>query len=191
MSNAADATQPPTNLGLSIAAAIAVAGAVLVVWILPAEYNLDPLGTGQWLGLTGLASSHSAASHQSQTKNFATDQLDYQLMPFGSVEYKYHMAEGQTLIYQWHASGELVFDLHSEQAGSDPEDATSFSVGRSSSGMGSYTAPYTGIHGWFWENRGDDAVTFSLTTAGFIDGATLYEGGFANPRDLEPAFKIP
>lgn len=186
------------NLGLSIASAVAVAGLVLVAWVLPAEYNLDPLGIGKLLGLNGLAdSSKGSASalggstHESQEQDFTSDQIHYELTPFASVEYKYQMAKGQTLVYQWRANGELVFDLHSEEEGSNPEEATSFSTGRSSRGSGSYTAPYTGIHGWFWENRGAETVNFSLSTAGFIDGATLYEGGFANPRSLTPILRTP
>ncbi len=185
------ARQPTEHLGLSIVAALAAAGLVLLVWVLPAEYNLDPLGTGKWLGLTGLAGSPRVASHQAQGQDFTSDQIHYELTPFASVEYKYQMAQGQTLVYQWHASGELIFDLHSEEEGSDPEDATSFSTGRSTSGRGSYTAPYTGIHGWFWENRGNETVTFSLHTTGFIDGAILYEGGFAKPRTLTPLLSAP
>lgn len=183
----------PINLGLSIVSAVVVAGLVLVAWVLPAEYNLDLLGTGKWLGMNGLADGAKASAaaqrsstHQSQEQDFTSDQIHYELTPFASVEYKYQMAKGQTLVYQWRASGELVFDLHSEEQDSDPEDATSFSTGRSTRGSGSYTAPYTGIHGWFWENRGAETVNFSLSTAGFIDGAMLYEGGFANPRSLTP-----
>lgn len=188
----------PANLGLSIVAAIVLAGLVLGAWVLPAEYNLDPLGTGQWLGLNGLADSaknsaaaQAGATHHAQQQSFTSDQIHYELTPFASVEYKYQMAKGQTLVYQWRANGELVFDLHSEEEGSDPEDATSFSTGRSRRGSGSYTAPYTGIHGWFWENRGPETVNFSLSTAGFIDGAILYEGGFANPRALTPLLGTP
>ncbi len=195
----ATAAQPkPINLGLSIVMAVMVAGLVLVAWVLPAEYNLDPLGTGKWLGLTGLASSskgstfeQSGATHRAQEQGFTSDEIHYELTPFASVEYKYHMAEGQTLVYQWRANGDLVFDLHSEEEGSNPEDAISFSTGRNSRGSGSYTAPYTGIHGWFWENRGPETVNFSLNTAGFIDSAILYEGGFANPRALDPILSVP
>jgi hypothetical protein len=36
---------------------------------------------------------------------------------------------------------------------------------------GSFTAPTTGIHGWFWENKGNKPVDIHLTTAGFYDSA--------------------
>ena len=36
--------------------ALVVAGALLMTVVLPAEYAIDPLGTGRWLGLTEIAS---------------------------------------------------------------------------------------------------------------------------------------
>jgi hypothetical protein len=36
---------------------------------------------------------------------------------------------------------------------------------------GSFAAPFTGIHGWFWENPGGDTITVRVTTAGFYTAA--------------------
>src|SRR2546426_9919519 len=47
---------------------------------------------------------------------------------------------------------------------------------------GSFTAPSTGVHGWFWENKGDRNVEMHLTVAGFFDAAKMYAGG--PPEDL-------
>ncbi len=163
---------------------------ILVTWVLPAEFNQDPLGTGAFLGLTKLATQPDVASHHPQRSAFSTDQASFELSPFASVEYKYKMTQGQTLVYQWQATDELVFDLHSEAEGTNPEDAVSFAVGRADAGNGSYTAPYNGIHGWFWENRTTETVSVTLTIAGFIDGAILYENGFEHHKALGLATTI-
>ena len=42
---------------LATAGALAIAIVVLVTTVLPAEYNVDPLGTGRALGLTALATA--------------------------------------------------------------------------------------------------------------------------------------
>ena len=34
-------------------------------------------------------------------------------------------------------------------------------------GHGSFTAPFSGIHGWYWENFGTTPVTIQLMSAGF------------------------
>ena len=36
---------------------------------------------------------------------------------------------------------------------------------------GSFTAPFSGIHGWFWVNPGADTITVRVTTAGFYTAA--------------------
>ena len=39
---------------------------------------------------------------------------------------------------------------------------------------GFYTAPYDGIHGWYWENLNDTDVTITLDAAGFFSEARLF-----------------
>ena len=34
---------------------------------------------------------------------------------------------------------------------------------------GTFVAPSTGIHGWFWDNKTDKSVTLKLVSAGFYD----------------------
>ena len=72
------------------------------------------------------------------------------------------------MLFSWQAQEEVVFDFHSEEVGTDPEDSVSFAVGRASTQHGTYVAPYDGIHGWFWENRGQQEVTVKLTTTGYF-----------------------
>ena len=49
---------PPSlqRLARTTGVALVVAIAILVAFVLPAEYAIDPLGTGRWLGLTDIAS---------------------------------------------------------------------------------------------------------------------------------------
>ena len=46
-------------------------------------------------------------------------------------------------------------------------------VGKTES-YGSFTAPSTGIHGWFWENKGNKTVNVVLHTAGFYDSIKYF-----------------
>jgi hypothetical protein len=32
-----------------------------------------------------------------------------------------------------------------------------------------FIAPSTGIHGWFWENKGKNEVTLNLVSSGYYD----------------------
>ena len=84
------------------------------------------------------------------------------------------LGDGQSLIFSGEADGEVVFDFHSEEEGTDPEDAVTFDVGRSASESGTYVAPFAGIHGWFWENRGSSVVEINLVTKGYFNQSITY-----------------
>ena len=88
------------------------------------------------------------------------------------------------MVFSWQADGEVVFDFHSEEAGTDPDDAVSFALGRGDAQHGTYVAPFTGIHGWFWENRGQREVTVRLTTQGYFASSTTYSPSGEYTREL-------
>ena len=69
---------------------------------------------------------------------------------------------------------EVVYDLHSEEEGTDPEDSVSFDLGRAKQGQGNFVAPFPGIHGWYWENRGKQLVIVQLKSSGFYPYGKVY-----------------
>ncbi len=150
-----------------------VAGLLLVTVVLPAEYDVDPLGTGSLLGLTGLSRTGPAALTE-QAIPLRQDRVAFELSPFESVEYKYRLEAGAAMNFTWRATGEVVFDFHAEPVGAGEGYAESFEQGRGSADKGTYVAPFPGIHGWFWENRGTGTVTVMLDTAGFYETATEF-----------------
>lgn len=160
-----------TRLLLSVVGASFVAVVGVVGVILPAEYSLDPLGTGQALGLLGLADAVPPAVVL-EAQVHSEDVIDLDLAPFESVEYSYRMSIDASMVYSWRASDEVVFNLHSSPDVTPiegPADyAESFSAGRAAGQQGTYTATFTGRHGWFWENRSNATVRLRLATAGFV-----------------------
>jgi len=174
---------PTRRLLLSCLGALLLACAILVTTVLPAEYGWDPLGTGAAMGLLGLAEDTASPLH-AQKQGWREDRVEFQLAPFESVEYKYRMEQGSALLYEWRADGEVVFDMHSEPDGAAPGYAESFAKSRGAADQGNYTAPFAGLHGWFWQNRGRTTVTVRLRSAGFYDHALeMHEGG-ARRREL-------
>ena len=89
----------PSSRALAKAAAIAlvVAVVVLVTIVLPAEYGIDPLGTGASTGLIGLSQTQappivasSSGPVRPQPADFKVDTRQFGLLPFGGyVEYEY------------------------------------------------------------------------------------------------------
>jgi len=65
----------------------------------------------------------------------------------------------------------VSYNFHGAPDGAPPGYAESFDAQESAQANGTYTAPFSGIHGWYWENTGTEEVTITLTTAGFYSTA--------------------
>ena len=182
--------------------ALAVALLILFTAVLPAEYGVDPLKTGKALGLTGLskAADTTAAGRATpvqtgiftaQPKIYKVDSEDLSLVPGEGVEIKYHMLKGAGMVYAWKATGKVMFEFHGEpDQKPKPDYFESYElddkVGQDHS-YGAFTAPSTGIHGWFWQNKEKKPVQIHLTTAGFYDSAKMLADGEAEELTTEDA----
>ena len=197
------AAQPASTQRLVVATCIALgaAGVLLVTAVLPAEYGIDPTGIGDALGLTAMAQTDDGVLLTPLAeevgveggplvrapRGYNTDSVTFTLGPERWVEYKYALGQGGTLLYAWEATGPLTFDLHTEPVGSAASESESFAQGSSIGETGSYRAPYSGFHGWYWQNVGDTEVTITLTTTGFYNQSRQYgEDGSIEDYDLRP-----
>ena len=183
MSGQAPFPPAPTKaklLGATLAALL-LAGVILVTVVLPAEYDIDPLGTGQALGLVVLSRPGAAAIPVREDglvalrSSYRTDRKTFTLGPGEFVEYKYRIEAGRALLYSWTASDWVRSEMHSEADGAPAGTAEFFEVAeRTLFRHGSYVAPFPGIHGWYWLNEGDDSLTVTLDAAGFFDFAVEF-----------------
>ncbi len=172
------------------AIALVVALALLVTIVLPAEYAIDPLGTGRWLGLTEIAEPPMVAVDQPRSgaaltpvvkgpvaaypAEFKLDVFEVTLQPYEYVEYKYHLEQGAAMQYAWTAAVPLLQDFHGDRVGQAPNPGPaeeSFDKENRRQATGVFTAPFTGLHGWYWENPTQAPVTVRLTTSGFYASA--------------------
>jgi hypothetical protein len=175
------------QLAITTAAALLVAAAILVAFVLPAEYGIDPLGTGNALGLTAMSQPAKrepppALPTGSDMKPtvvgpvgqysapFKVDRVQFTLGPYDYVEYKYHLVEGGQMVFSWKASEPVINDFHGE-LNADPDKVTSFDTSNWQEAHGTFTAPFTGIHGWYWENPTGKPITVTLQTSGFYGSA--------------------
>ncbi len=172
-----DDTPSPGSLALTAGISALVAGGILLVAVLPAEFGIDPLGTGRALGLLELGTA-AASPLESREQPHVRDSAEFVLEGFQSLEYKYHLNAGDTLVYGWEATDDLVFDMHADPEGlPGEENVRSFEQATGARRSGVYHAPFTGIHGWFWENRSFEVVTLRLEASGFFDGTVLFRDG--------------
>jgi hypothetical protein len=172
------------RIAVAAGAALFVAGLVLVIAVLPAEYGIDPLGIGRRLGLTAmsdvarrvdaLAAERGAAgdggmqSIAPRDRDFQSESVDFAIAPGEFVEYKYRLEKGEALLYSWKATGRVNLDIHAEPDGAPQGYAESYEKKDGvTEGAGTLTAPFSGIHGWYWQNQGNAEVTVTLASAGF------------------------
>ena len=86
--------------------------------------------------------------------------------------------KGEALLYSWSATAPVNYELHAEPDGAPAGYAQSYEKKNASSGAsGTLTAPFPGIHGWFWENTTNNEVTVTLKSAGYYNLSHEFRNG--------------
>lgn len=186
--------QMPSSIRLFKATMIAIVVAIiiLVVVVMPAEYGVDVTGLGKKLGLMKLANSpvvnvlieenpEKQINSSIATKNiwisnevFKEKTLTISLMPDQGAEIKAIMQQGQNFIYNWQASGKLYFDMHGEEFNAANNEFTSYWENESQdNASGSLIAPFSGTHGWYWQNKTSEPIKVELKISGFYKDVYL------------------
>ncbi|MEQ1757280.1 MAG: hypothetical protein ABL986_03105 [Vicinamibacterales bacterium] len=183
MDDVVQTTEARNRIALAGGVALLVAGLILVMFVLPAEYAVDPLGVGARTGLLDLgvtgqqvealtASAPTAAGQAAiivpQERKFQQEDVTFTLGPKEGMEYKYRLDKGQALLFAWTASVPVSYEAHAEPDGAPRGYAQSYEKGAGrANASGTLTAPFPGIHGWYWENPTDQPITVTLSTSGF------------------------
>ena len=193
--NKPDASELPSTGKLlkSTGIAVAVASALLVTVVLPAEYGVDPTRVGSLLGLTEMgrikmqlaaeaeaeeagfqpapaappavaAAATDAATPTPTAPGVRTDETVLTLAPDQGAEIKLVMEEGARVDFTWASSGGAInYDTHADRPGTPYHG---YGKGSEQRVEGELVAAFTGSHGWFWRNRSGEPVTITLQTTG-------------------------
>jgi hypothetical protein len=187
------------RIAVALGIALLVAGVLLLTVILPAEFAVDPLGTGARLGLLQLgqvgkqvealnAAAGSATAQAivvPQEKTFQQEAIELKVGPHQGVEYKYRLEKGEALLYVWSATAPVDFDFHAEPDSGPKGYAQTYekaSAARQASGT--MTAPFSGIHGWYWLNTTDQEATITLKSAGFYNISHEFRDGMPTKNKM-------
>jgi hypothetical protein len=194
MRRADDAASVEAKQRLAVAAGAALLGAglILVMFVLPAEYGVDPLGTGTLVGLTELGATgkqiealEAAAPNAAATtivvgqqSPFTSEMVEFAIGPRQGMEYKYRLDKGEALLYSWKATAPVNVEFHAEPDGAPSGYAQTYEkADRQTAASGTLTAPFPGIHGWYWENTTDQPITVTLTSAGYYNLSHEFRSG--------------
>ena len=162
---------------------------------MPAAYDIDPVGTGEMLGLTAFAQTPQTPLNPPggqpggppiapkpggpltpKPRGYKVDVIEFLLTPNQFVEYQYELDAGDMMVYAWKSDAPLDIDFHTVPEGKPLSASETFERGVSSGGQGMYRAPYRGLHGWYWKNTGKENVKIVLNTSGFYTGARMFSG---------------
>jgi hypothetical protein len=173
------------RIAAAAGAALLAAGLILVMFILPAEFGVDPLGTGARVGLLdlGLTGQQVEALEQAATSGeggqatlivpqeraFQAETIEFKVGPREGMEYKYRLDKGEALLYSWRTTTPVAYEFHAEPDGAPRGYAQTYEKAQGREASGTLTAPFSGIHGWYWENLSDQEITVTLTTAGYYN----------------------
>lgn len=151
-----------------------VAIVVLVLFILPAEYNIDPTGIGQKLGLNVFAEQAVVANTVASNNSYGEQDSVVLTVPAGQgIEYKLAMDQFSKTTYEWVTDGGTLYvDLHGEPKGDTTGYFESYAIATVTQMKGSFTAPFTGSHGWYWKNKSDTDIQVQL----IFNGKYIIEG---------------
>jgi hypothetical protein len=177
-------TRARERIALAAGVAVLAVGVILVTIVLPAEFGVDPLGTGARLGLLDLgitgqqvqaleeaaaAGAGEATLIVPQERVFNEETVEFKVGPGEGMEYKYRLDQGEALLYSWKSSGPVNVEFHAEPDGAPQGYAQTYEKSQGSIASGTLTAPFSGIHGWYWENPGSQVITVTLSAAGFYN----------------------
>ena len=177
--------ESPIAIAKAVIIALMTATVLLVTIVLPAEYGIDWLRTGKLTGLISLAEQPTGANEASQAM-LEHDAVQFVLAAYESVEYKYSMQQHETLVYRWEATAPIAFDFHGEPNDGPEGFAERYAAGTDSAAAGTFTAPFHGIHGWYFENRTFSDVTVTLDSAGFYSDSLTFRDGYITQKRLAP-----
>jgi hypothetical protein len=189
-SNIPTDTEVPSTAKLiksTILAAI-TAGVLLVTFVMPAEYGIDPTGIGNAIGLKRMGEiktslAEEAAQDAAMDRQVVVEsepepevvqeaiatqshEMSVTLAPDEGTEIKVAMKKGAKVDYAWETNGGKVnFDVH----GDSKELKINYHPyykGSDQKREGTLAAEFDGGYGWFWRNRTKEPLTITIKTNG-------------------------
>lgn len=205
MTDTPPSTSAPISRGKLLiggAAAVIVAAGIVVAFVLPAEYGIDPTGIGKATGLVKIADSAGNEELERGMKRTGVltlsegtlpaepgtkDHWEITLGAYESVEFKYELAQGKAMVFTWSATAPLRYDMHSHPHEGGTALTESYGIGTAQKQHGRYVAAFTGIHGWYWQNRTLEPVKLTLDTTGAVEHSTVFDSAGEHARPLSAA----
>ena len=182
---------PPRRLLVLTSVALIGASLITAAAVLPAEFNRDPLGLGRTTGLSRLwappevayrAAPGAPVLAREYPVAFRSDTIEFPLRADGDrrrgndLEYKVRMQKDATLIYTWSVETvpnamEFYYEFHGHTLTPNEKEMTvaSYKKATGTAENGALTAPFDGVHGWYFQNQSVNPVIVRVKISGFYE----------------------
>jgi hypothetical protein len=210
---------PKSQLLWMVVGALLVATVIVVCFILPAEFRIDPTGIGRMTGVIRLAGAKTVTASEVQAppdasgatgaavryyeSGYRSDFVDIPLtsgdtgLSGSELEYKVHMKGGGTIAYSWTVTGlenpeEFYYDFHGEAPAKEQGAEATVVEYRQATGLkssGTLVAPFDGVFGWYLQNQSVKPVVVRLKISGFYE--LVPAGEYGNDAGIEANKPIP
>lgn len=141
-------------------------GVVLLFFLMSCAQIQEPVGDWIDVPLSKNTFSNNSASYK-------TGKYTIPVAAHDALEYKLGLLEGDSIVYQWDVKMNdpsllgVEFHGHTERVGSAPGTVMFYKIHNDGAGSGTLTAPFSGIHGWYLNNKSDEDIVVDLTVSGF------------------------
>lgn len=193
-------TGPSTHNKMLLGVAFGIAAIVGTLAVLAAEFGIDPTGFGQATGLTAISDQGMNAEQKRGALRSGVlvpipgtvplepgkrDHFEIELPPYASIELKYEVAQDKSFVFSWRTSKPVHFDMHAHPFKGGTDLTESYAISNAAEQQGRYVAPFTGIHGWYWQNRHVEPVKLTLDASGAIIGSRIFDDSGEHRRPLK------
>lgn len=144
----------------------------------PVPVDAQPAKLAEVLAANGLPAVPAAA--------MKSDRFTFELLPYEGIELKYELNAGSPIVFTWQGTGPLDYDQHGHPYEGGEELTESYSITKAPTQSAVYVAPFTGIHGWYWQNRTLEPVTLTLDATGAIVKSYTFDRAGQHDRELTP-----
>jgi hypothetical protein len=210
---------PKSQLLWMVLGALLVATIIVVCFVLPAEFRIDPTGIGRATGVIRLAGAKTVSASEVQAppdasgatgaavryyeSGYRSDFVDIPLksgevgITGSELEYKVRMKAGGTIAYSWAVTGldnpeEFYYDFHGEAPAKDQGAEATVVEYRQATGKdssGTLVAPFDGVFGWYLQNQSVKPVVVRLKISGFYE--LVPPGEYGNDMGIEANKAVP
>ncbi len=112
-------------------------------------------------------SNNLVVQSQASDSSAWTHTVELQVPARGDLEHKVYVEQGETFSFAWESDGSpLYFDFHGEPTNAPTGTFQSFKTGTDAVAEATWTATFSGTHGWYWKNKTGKPAVVTLRTKG-------------------------